>query len=115
MRVATRAAVRRSIDEGGTACHTPPMTFETLDFLTDSSVLGDPSQYYDYLRESPVRHVPPHDVVAVTGYDELVSVFRDVDLYSMCNTASGPFPPLPIEDGAADVTDVIEANREIFP
>ena len=52
------------------------MTFETLDFLTDASVLGDPSQYYDYLRECPVRHVPPHGMVAVTGYEELVSVFH---------------------------------------
>ena len=91
------------------------MTFETLDFLTDASVLGDPSPYYDYLRECPVRHVPPHDVVAVTGYDELVSVFRDIETYSMCNTASGPFPPLPMEPGAHDVTDVIEEHREIFP
>ena len=91
------------------------MTFETLDFLTDASVLGDPSPYYDYLRECPVRHVPPYDVVAVSGYDELVSVFRDIETYSMCNTASGPFPPLPMEPGAHDVTDVIEEHREIFP
>ena len=52
------------------------MSFETLDFLTDGSILDDPVQYYDYLRECPVRHVPPHGVVAVTGYDEVVSVWR---------------------------------------
>src|SRR6185503_11759282 len=100
--------------EGGTQCHTAarapriartitlagvPMSFETLDFLTDSSILGDPSPYYAYLRECPVQHVQPHGVVAVTGYDELVSVFRDTDIYSMCNTASGPFPGLPVEPG----------------
>src|SRR3954470_14830094 len=87
----------------GTPCQTAPrapdrargagatgvsMSFETLDFLTDSTVLGDPSPYYAYLREQPARRVAPHDVVAVSGYDELVSVFRDTDTYSMCNTAS---------------------------
>ena len=91
------------------------MTFETLDFLTDASVLGDPSQYYHYLRECPVRHVPPHGMVAVTGYEELVSVFRDTDTYSMCNTASGPFPPLPADPGLDDVSDLIEEYRETFP
>jgi hypothetical protein len=48
------------------------MSFETLDFLTDASILDDPSPYYEYLRECPVRHVRPHSVVAVTGYDEAV-------------------------------------------
>jgi len=91
------------------------MTFETLDFLTDASVLGDPSQYYDYLRECPVRHVPPHGMVAVTGYEELVSVFRDTETYSMCNTASGPFPPLPVDPALDDVTDLIEEYRGTFP
>jgi cytochrome P450 len=90
------------------------MSFETLDFLTDSSVLGDPSPYYAYLRECPARHVPP-GVVAVTGYDELVSVFRDTDTYSMCNTASGPYPALPVVPGTDDITELIEQHREDFP
>ena len=91
------------------------MSFETLDFLTDSSILGDPGPYYSYLRECPARHVPPHGVVAVSGYDELVSVFRDTDTYSMCNTASGPIPSLPVEPGTDDVTDLIEEYRPAFP
>jgi cytochrome P450 len=91
------------------------MSFETLDFLTDSSILEDPSPYYAYLRECPVRHVPPHGAVAVTGYDELVAVFRDTDLYSMCNTASGPVPSLPVPADTDDVSDLIEEHRQMFP
>jgi cytochrome P450 len=91
------------------------VTFETVDFLTDASILGDPSPYYDYLRECPVRHVPPHGVVAVTGYDEAVSVWRHQETYSMCNSASGPFPSLPVSPDMDDVTDLIEEHRHKFP
>jgi cytochrome P450 len=33
----------------------------------------------------------------------------------MCNTASGPFPGLPVEPGTDDVTDLIEQHRATFP
>ena len=91
------------------------MTFETLDFLTDASILGDPTEYYDYLRECPVRHVAPHGIVAISGYDEAVWVWRHQEGYSMCNSASGPFPPLPVEPGMDDVSDLIEEHRHTFP
>jgi cytochrome P450 len=91
------------------------MSFETLDFLTDASILADPTPYYDYLRECPVRHVPPHGVVAITGYDEAVWVWRHQDAYSMCNSASGPFPGLPVGPDTDDVTDLIEEHRHEFP
>jgi len=91
------------------------MSFDTLDFLTDGSILDDPVPYYEYLLERPVQHVPPHAVVAVTGYDEAVSVWRDPDAYSSVNSSSGPFPRLPMEPDTDDVTDLIEVHREMFP
>ncbi len=91
------------------------MSFDTLDFLTDASILDDPAPYYEYLRKCPVQHVPPHGVVAVTGYDEVVAVWRDPDAYSSVNSSSGPFPRLPAEPGADDVTELIEAHRHEFP
>jgi cytochrome P450 len=91
------------------------MTYDTLDFLTDASILDDPTPYYDYLRECPVRHVPPHGVVAVSGYDEAIWVWRHQEGYSMCNSASGPFPSLPVEPGTDDVSDLIEQYRDRFP
>jgi cytochrome P450 len=89
--------------------------FDTLDFLTDGSILDDPVPYYTYLRACPVQHVPPHGVVAVTGYDEVIAVWRDPDAYSSVNSSSGPFPRLPMEPGAVDVTDLIEEHRAAFP
>jgi cytochrome P450 len=91
------------------------MSFDTLDFLTDATILDDPNPYYAYLRECPVRHVQPHGILAVTGYDEAVAVWRDADAYSSCNSSSGPFPSLPVGPDTDDVTDLIEENRHIFP
>jgi cytochrome P450 len=91
------------------------VTFEALDFLTDASILADPAPYYEYLLGCPVRHVPPHGVVAVTGYDEAVEVWRDPDAYSSVNSSSGPFPRLPVEPGTDDVTTLIEEHRHEFP
>jgi cytochrome P450 len=90
-------------------------SFETLDFLTDASILEDPAPYYAYLRECPVRRVPPHGVVAVTGIDEAVEVWRDSGTFSSCNSSSGPFPALTVEPGTDDITDLIEQSRDTFP
>jgi cytochrome P450 len=91
------------------------MSFDTLDFLTDASILDDPVPYYEYLLKCPVQHVPPHGVVAVTGYDEAVAVWRDADSYSSVNSSSGPFPSLPMQPGTDDVTELIEEHRHEFP
>jgi cytochrome P450 len=91
------------------------MSFDTLDFLTDASILDDPVPYYEHLLKCPVQHVPPHGVVAVTGYDEAVAVWRDPDAYSSVNSSSGPFPRLPSEPGTDDVTELIEEHRHEFP
>lgn len=92
-------------------------SFDSLDFLTDASRLEDPTPYYDYLRECPVRHVPPHGIAAVTGCEEAVEVWRDTDTYSSCNSTGGPFPGLPvdIEPGIEDISDLIEQHRDVYP
>ncbi len=90
-------------------------SFETLDFLTDASILTDPQWYYAYLRQCPVRHVPPHGVAAVTGCDEAVRVWRDSDTYSSCNSTGGPFPGLPVEPGTDDISGLIEQCRNLYP
>jgi len=91
------------------------MSYETLDFLTDSSVLGDPSSYYAYLRECPVRPAGPHGMIAVTGWDEGVEVWRDVDTFSSCNAFGGPFPGLPVPTEGDDIGALIEQYRDVYP
>ena len=45
---------------------------DSLDFLTDPSLVADPYGYYDALRACPVQREPHHGVVLVSGYDEVV-------------------------------------------
>ena len=44
---------------------------ESLDFFTDPSLVADPYRYYDAIRRCPVRREPHHEVVQVSGYDEV--------------------------------------------
>jgi cytochrome P450 len=91
------------------------MDFETVDFLSEASIVDNPYPYYDYLRACPVQPVPPHNVLAVSGYDEAVAVWRDDGTYSSCNSFGGPFPGLPVEPEGDDITDLIERYRDVYP
>jgi len=92
------------------------LDLEAADFFTDTALVSDPYPYFDALRSRcPVHPVVHPGVVAVTGYDEAVEVFRDGATFSSCNSASGPFPPLQVPPGADDVTDIIEAHRDQWP
>ncbi len=90
--------------------------FATVDFLTDQSLVPDPYPYYDYLRaRNPVVLVPPHNFVAVTGYDEAMAVYKNIDDFSSCVALGGPFPPLPFTPEGDDLNAAIDAHREQFP
>jgi len=91
------------------------MDFEQVDFLTERGLIDDPYPYYDYLRQCPVRRVPPHGVVAVTGYDEATATWRDEDAFSSCNSFGGPFPGLPVPPDGDDITELIERYRDVYP
>jgi hypothetical protein len=89
---------------------------ESADFFTDTALVSDPYPYFDALRSRcPVHPVVHPGVVAVTGYDEAVEVFKDGARFSSCNSAAGPFPPLQVPPGVDDVTDLIEAHRDQWP
>ena len=52
--------------------------FETVDFFTDESLVPDPYPYFDHLRSKcPVTQATPFNVLAVTGYDEALAVYKD--------------------------------------
>jgi len=87
-----------------------------VDYFTDASTAQDPYGYYEHLRShGPVYQEPHHGVVAVTGYAEVISAFKDVDSFSAVNAIGGPFPPLPFEPEGDDITEQIEAHRHEFP
>lgn len=90
--------------------------FATADFYTDLSLIDDPHAYFDYLRaQGPVVRLPHRNVVAITGYDEMITVSLDTDHFSAINAVGGPFPPLPFEPRGDDITAELEANRKNIP
>ncbi|ORA19488.1 cytochrome P450 [Mycobacterium arosiense] len=90
--------------------------FDSIDFFSDPSVVENPYPYFEQLRATcPAYREPHHGVVALTGYDDLLAVYRDTDRFSSVNAAIGPFPPLPFTPGSGDITALIEAHRHQFP
>lgn len=89
--------------------------YSEVNFFTDPHVAHDPYPYYEYLRgQCPVAHVPSSGVVAVTGYDALVAVYRDSATFSAVNSSLGPFP-LPFDVTRDDISEELEAHRDRFP
>lgn len=89
--------------------------FDSVDFFTDESVIPDPYPYYEHLRsQCPVTTEPHHGIVAVSGYEESVAIYRDTATFSSCNSFAGPYLELPTEQGQ-DVEAAIEQNRHLFP
>lgn len=90
--------------------------FDAVDFFTDESLVSDPYRYFDHLRSKcPVSQATPFNVMAVTGYNEALAVYKD-PAFSSCNSLAGPFSGLPFgPDGADDVSDLIEEHRHIAP
>ena len=86
--------------------------FETVDFFTDASLVPDPYPYFDHLRSKcPVAQATPFNVLAVTGYEEALAVYKD-PAFSSCVSVAGPFSGMPIGPGDDDdVTDLIEKHR----
>jgi cytochrome P450 len=87
-------------------------------FFKDAELLEDP---YDQLRawrqECPVHREPHHGVAMITGYDEVVAIYNDTDQFSSCTSVTGPFPgfPVPIPEGATDISDLIAEHRDSLP
>jgi len=90
--------------------------WESIDFFSDASLLEDPYPYFDELRAvCPVLPLPHHGVVAVTGYEEVGEVYRDVETFSSCNSVIGPFATFPVPLEGDDVGDIIDRHRDQLP
>ena len=90
--------------------------FETVDYFTDESLVPDPYPYFDHLRgKCPVTSATPFNVLAVTGYEEALAVYKN-PAFSSCNSVAGPFSGLPFGPGESDdVSDLIEQHRGQVP
>jgi cytochrome P450 len=89
--------------------------FDEIDIFTDLDVVADPYPYLEFLRGKGVAsRVPGYNVVAVTGYDEGLAVFRDEDTYSSVVASGGALFPFNFTP-ADDLTDQIAAIRPQVP
>lgn len=90
--------------------------FDTVDFFTDESLVPNPYPYFDHLRSKcPVAQATPFNVLAVTGYDEALAVYKD-PAFSSCVSVAGPFSGMPFgPDGHDDVSELIEQHRGAVP
>ena len=94
----------------------PVTDFDTTDYFTDPSLVPDPHPYFDYLRGKGAGDAESqHGVVAVTGYDEAMALYKDIDSFSSCIAVGGPFPPLPFEPSGDDISDLIDQHRSELP
>jgi len=89
--------------------------FETVNFFTDESLVPDPYPYFDYLRSKcPAAPASPFNVLAVTGYEEALAVYKD-PAFSSCVSVAGPFSGLPFGPDGDDVSELIEQHRAHVP
>lgn len=95
---------------------TDQINFETVDYFTDESLVPDPYPYFDHLRsQCPVVQATPFGVLAVTGYEEALSVYKN-PAFSSCNSVAGPFAGMPFGPGDSDdVSELIEQHRGAVP
>jgi cytochrome P450 len=90
--------------------------FDQVDFFNDDSLVEDPYPYFDHLRSHcPVLPIPHHGVLAVSGYDEAVAIYRDLDTFSSCNSVVGPFASFPVPLEGDDVSELIDRYRDQLP
>ena len=88
----------------------------TIDFFNDQSLVEDPYPYFDQLRsECPVLQLPQFGVVAVTGYDEALEVYRDTDTFSSCNSVVGPYAMFSTPPEGDDLGPFIAEHRHELP
>ena len=88
----------------------------TIDFFSDQSLVDDPYPYFEQLRsECPVLALPHLGVVAVSGYEAAMEVYRDTSTFSSCNSVVGPFATFPVPLEGDDVSDIVDRYRDQLP
>lgn len=83
----------------------------TTDVFESDEIAQRPFDYFEHLRaEGPITPLGYRNVIAVTGYDEGVAIYKDDIHFSAINTVTGPFLPLDY-DPSRPVDEQIEATR----
>jgi cytochrome P450 len=86
------------------------------DLFTDPEIIQDPTAYYVALRQvGPVSREPHHGVFLVSGLEEILAVYADLDSFSSIAAPFGPFLKLPERAEGESIRDVVEHRRAEIP
>jgi cytochrome P450 len=86
------------------------------DLFLDPGVIQDPNPYYAALREiGPVVREPHHGVFLVSGLEEILAVYADLESFSSIVAALGPFTKLPARAEGESLAQMIEQRRAEIP
>jgi cytochrome P450 len=90
--------------------------FDDVDFFRATALYQDPYPYYEYARShGPVWREPHRGVVMVTGFEEVMSVYNNADVFSSCNTVAGPWTKFPVPLVGDDISAIIAEHRDSLP
>jgi cytochrome P450 len=86
------------------------------DFFTDPELIQDPAPYYAELRNrGPVVREPHHGVFLVSGLEEALAIYADLDSFSSVVAPLGPFVQLPEVAAGESLADVVTRRRHEIP
>jgi len=86
------------------------------DFFSDAELIQDPAPYYAALRElGTVVREPHHGVFLISGIEEILAVYADLDAFSSIAAPLGPFIPLPKPAAGESLADVVKNRRAEIP
>lgn len=89
--------------------------FTGVDVFTDNAIAQNPFEYFEWLRaQGPITPLGYRNVVAVTGYEEGVAIYKDDVHFSAIDTVTGPFLPLDYDE-SRPIDDQIEECRAANP
>jgi cytochrome P450 len=86
------------------------------DLFTDPELIQDPAPYYAELRKrGPLVREPHHGVFLVSGLEEVLSIYADLDSFSSVVAPLGPFVKLPEVAAGESLADVVASRRHEIP
>lgn len=87
------------------------------DYFSDPEIVQDPHEYFAAARaEAPLWREPYHNVLLVTGYEQILEVLtRNDGTFSSAASVIGPIPPLPFAVEGDDISEALERHRDEMP
>ena len=95
---------------------TDKSTIDSINFFTDPETILEPYTYLEFLAaHHPVYREPHQGVYLVTGYEEILEVYRNTAAFSNANIVAGPLFQFSEKFEGDDMTEFLEQHRDELP